>query len=70
MQLRYKCCSVQSCFRCRCWLYIDLSAAPVSGGTCQTDLIVMWHALRGTEYSLNIDINKIRESEEVFKRYL
>lgn len=46
---------------------IDLSAAPVSGGTCQTDLIVMWHALRGTEYHLNIDIDKIREAEEVFK---
>lgn len=46
---------------------IDLSAAPVSGGTCQTDLIVMWHALRGTEYELNIDIDKIREAEEVFK---
>ena len=46
---------------------IDLSAAPVSGGTCQTDVIVMWHALRGTEYSLNIDIDKIREAEEVFK---
>ena len=46
---------------------IDLSAAPVSGGTCQTDLIVMWHALRGTEYTLNVDIDKIREAEEVFK---
>ncbi len=46
---------------------IDLSAAPVSGGTCQTDLIVMWHALRGTDYTLNIDIDKIREAEEVFK---
>lgn len=47
--------------------YIDLSLAPASGGTCQTDLIVMWHALRGTEYDLGIDINKIREAEEVFK---
>lgn len=46
---------------------IDLSAAPVSGGTCQTDLIVMWHALRGTDYYLNVDIDKIRDAEEVFK---
>lgn len=47
--------------------YIDLSLAPVSGGTCQTDLIVMWHALRGTNYYFDIDIDKIRDAEEVFK---
>lgn len=47
--------------------YIDLSLAPVSGGTCQTDLLVMWHALRGTDYYFDIDINKIREVEEIFK---
>lgn len=47
--------------------YIDLSLAPVSGGTCQTDLIVMWHALRGTDYYFDIDVDKIRDAEEVFK---
>lgn len=47
--------------------YVDLSLAPVSGGTCQTDLIVMWHALRGTDYYFDIDIDKIRDAEEVFK---
>lgn len=46
---------------------IDLSLAPVSGGTCQTDLIVMWHALRGTDFDLDIDIEKVREASEVFK---
>lgn len=46
---------------------IDLSMAPVSGGTCQSDVITMWHALRGTEYDLGIDIDKMREAEEVFK---
>jgi pyruvate carboxylase subunit B len=46
---------------------IDLSLAPVSGGTCQPDLLLMWHALRGTEYALDIDIDKVREAEEVFK---
>ena len=46
---------------------IDLSLAPVSGGTCQTDLIVMWHALRGTDFDLDIDIDKVREASEVFK---
>jgi pyruvate carboxylase subunit B len=46
---------------------IDLSMAPVSGGTCQSDVISMWHALRGTEYDLGIDIDKMREAEEVLK---
>ncbi len=46
---------------------IDLSLAPVSGGTCQPDVIVMWHALRGTEFDLGVDINKIRKVEDVFR---
>jgi len=46
---------------------IDLSMAPVSGGTGQPDIITMWHALRGTEYDLGVDINKIMKAEEVFK---
>jgi pyruvate carboxylase subunit B len=46
---------------------IDLSMAPCSGGTCQTDVITMWHALRGTEYSLDIDIHRIMQLEEMFK---
>ncbi|MEM8944458.1 MAG: biotin/lipoyl-containing protein [Planctomycetota bacterium] len=46
---------------------IDLSLAPCSGGTCQPDVLVMWHALRGSEYTLDVDIDKIREAEEVFK---
>ena len=46
---------------------IDLSLAPCSGGTCQPDVLVMWHALRGTKYTLDIDIDKVREAEEVFK---
>ncbi len=46
---------------------IDLSLAPVSGGTAQTDAIVMWHALRGTDYDLGFDYEKVLEAEEVFK---
>lgn len=46
---------------------IDLSMAPVSGGTCQTDIISMWHALRGSNYTLDIDIDKIRKAESVLK---
>lgn len=46
---------------------LDLSMAPVSGGTCQSDVISMWHALRGTDYDLGINIDKMREAEEIFK---
>ena len=46
---------------------IDLSLAPCSGGTCQPDVLVMWHALRGSDYDLDIDIEKVRDAEEVFK---
>ena len=46
---------------------IDLSMSPVSGGTGQIDIISMWHALRGTEYDLGIDIDKIKQAEEVFE---
>jgi pyruvate carboxylase subunit B len=46
---------------------IDLSLAPVSGGTCQPDVITMWHALRGTEFDLGVDIKKVMKAEEVFK---
>ncbi|MCK5295803.1 MAG: biotin/lipoyl-binding protein [Alphaproteobacteria bacterium] len=46
---------------------IDLSMAPASGGTCQTDIATMWHALRGSDYSLDIDIDKVMKAEEVFK---
>ncbi len=46
---------------------IDLSLAPCSGGTCQPDVLVMWHALRGSDYTLDVDIDKIRQAEEVFK---
>ena len=45
---------------------IDLSLSPTSGGTCQPDVIVMWHALRGSEYDLGVDIDKVREAEKVF----
>lgn len=46
---------------------IDLSLAPCSGGTCQPDYAVMWHALRGTDYDLGIDIKKVMEAETIFK---
>ena len=46
---------------------VDCSLAPVSGGTCQPDLITLWQALQGTEYDLGIDVVKIREVEQIFR---
>jgi len=45
---------------------IDLAMAPVSGGTSQVDILTMWQALRGTEYTLEIDEEKIIEVEKMF----
>ena len=45
---------------------IDLSMSPVSGGTGQPDILTMWHALKGTDYTLDIDPDKIIKTEEVF----
>jgi pyruvate carboxylase subunit B len=49
---------------------IDLSMDPVSGGTCQADILTMWHRLKGTDYTIDIDHEKILEAEEVFKECL
>ena len=49
---------------------IDLSLAPVSGGTCSPDVLTMWHALRGTDYVLDVDPQKILEAEELLKNAL
>jgi len=46
---------------------IDLSLAPCSGGTCQPDVLTMWHALRHTDYHMDVDVDKIREVEDVFQ---
>ena len=46
---------------------IDLSMAPCSGGTSQPDVVAMWHALRGTDYDLGLDIDKVLEATEVFR---
>jgi pyruvate carboxylase subunit B len=47
--------------------FIDLSLSPVSGGTCQPDVLTMWHSLRGSEYDLDIDVEKVMEVEEFFQ---
>jgi len=38
---------------------IDLAKSPVSGGTCQPDILSMMHAMKGTEFSLDLDYEKI-----------
>ena len=45
---------------------IDLAMCPVSGGTGQADILTMWHRLKGTDYTLDIDHEKILKAEEVF----
>lgn len=46
---------------------VDLSLAPVSGGTCQPDVATMWHALRGSDYELDCDIDAIMRVEDHLK---
>ncbi|MHB0853686.1 MAG: biotin/lipoyl-containing protein [Rectinema subterraneum] len=49
---------------------VDLSMAPLSGGTSQPDIVTLWHALRGSDYSLDVDIHKIIILEEMLKEAL
>lgn len=45
----------------------DLSKVPASGGTCQPDILCLWHALKHTEYTLDIDYEKVLKAERVFE---
>jgi pyruvate carboxylase subunit B len=42
---------------------IDLSVRPMASGTVQPDVRSMWHALKGTGYSLDVDETKMDEIE-------
>ena len=46
---------------------IDLAMSPLSGGTCEADILVMYQRLRGTDYTLDIDPEKILAAEKVFE---
>lgn len=46
---------------------VDCSLAPASGGTCQPDVATLWHALRGEDYELDVDIDKMMEAAAIFK---
>jgi pyruvate carboxylase subunit B len=46
---------------------IDCAAAPVSGGTSQPDILVMMHAMKGTNYDFGLDYEKILKYEKTLK---
>jgi len=46
---------------------IDLAKYPVSGGTCQPDILSLWHALKHTDYTLDIDYEKVLKAERIFE---
>ena len=46
---------------------ICVARKPISGGTSQPDLLTMNHVLKGTEFTLDINENKILEANAVFK---
>lgn len=45
---------------------VDLAKSPVSGGTCQPDILSMIHALKGTDFTLDLDYEKVLVASEVF----
>ena len=48
---------------------IDLAMAPLSGGTCEADILTMYHVLDGDpDYTLDIDPEKILKVETLFKK--
>ncbi len=55
---------------------IDLAMAPLSGGSCHTDILTAWHMFKGTDYILvndrdeAVDYEKILKAEEVLKSCL
>jgi len=46
---------------------VDLAKSPVSGGTCQPDILSMMHAMKGTEYTLDLDYEKVLVAVDAFE---
>jgi pyruvate carboxylase subunit B len=46
---------------------ICLARSPLSGGTCQPDILSMWHALKGTPYTLDIDVDSVLSANRVLE---
>ncbi|WP_170285902.1 biotin attachment protein [Propionivibrio limicola] len=49
---------------------VCVGRAPLSGGTAQPDLFSLWHALKGTDYCLDINVEKIMEANMITKECL
>jgi pyruvate carboxylase subunit B len=49
---------------------IDLSVRPMASGTVQPDVRSMWHALKGTGYTLDIDATRMGEIENLLNEGL
>ncbi|WP_200763682.1 biotin/lipoyl-containing protein [Nitrosophilus alvini] len=49
---------------------IDLAVSPVSGGTSQPDFLTMWHALKGKNFDLGFDPEKILSYEQTLEECL
>ncbi len=49
---------------------VCVGRAPLSGGTAQPDLLSLWHALKGTDYDLDIDVEKVMEANNITKECL
>jgi pyruvate carboxylase subunit B len=49
---------------------VDLARTPLSGGTCQPDMLSLWHTLKGTDYYLDIDVKKIMEANLILQECL
>ncbi len=47
---------------------VDLAKSPVSGGTCQPDILSMMHVLKGTDFTLDLDYEKVLAAEEAFEK--
>jgi len=46
---------------------VDLAKSPVCGGTCQPDILSMMHCLKGTDFTLDLDYEKVLAAEEAFE---
>jgi len=46
---------------------VDLAKSPVCGGTCQPDILSMMHVLKGTDYTFDLDYEKVLAAEEAFE---
>ncbi|PHR29956.1 MAG: biotin attachment protein [Desulfotalea sp.] len=46
---------------------VDLAKSPVSGGTCQPDILSMMHALKGTDFTLDLDYKKVIIASDEFE---